>query len=112
MGWWSTCRWVGGPLSVVGGFSVVGSFVIHPFLGWNIVNVVHLYITSSFQQSPLKLIRLGFLKLFFSGGVNLTPKACNFIKKETQRFCEISKNTFFTEHIWRTASVILLKTIK
>ena len=38
--------------------------------------------------------------------------ACNFIKKETLaqvfscEFCEISKNTFFTEHIWMTAYVI------
>ena len=37
--------------------------------------------------------------------------ACNFIKKETLaqvvscEFCEISKNTFFTEHLWETASV-------
>ena len=35
---------------------------------------------------------------------------CNFIKKETTapvfsyEFCEIPKNTFFTEHIWMTAS--------
>ena len=31
----------------------------------------------------------------------------NFIKKESlaQVFCEISKNTFFTEHLWVTASV-------
>ena len=39
------------------------------------------------------------------------PQACNFIKKETLaqvfscKFCENSKNTFFTEHIWATASV-------
>ena len=38
-------------------------------------------------------------------------KVCNFIKKETLaqvfycEFCEISKNTFFTEHLWATASV-------
>ena len=38
------------------------------------------------------------------------PEACNFIKKETLaqvfscEFCEISKNTFFTEHLWTTAS--------
>ena len=38
-------------------------------------------------------------------------EACNFIKKETlaQVFSyeswEISKNTFFTEHLWATASV-------
>ena len=36
--------------------------------------------------------------------------ACNFIKKETLtqvfpcEFCEISKSTFFTEHLWATAS--------
>ena len=36
--------------------------------------------------------------------------ACNFIKKETLaqvfscEFCEISKNTFFTEHLCKTAS--------
>ena len=37
-------------------------------------------------------------------------KACNVIKKETLaqvfscEFCEISKNTFFAEHLWTTAS--------
>ena len=37
-------------------------------------------------------------------------EACNFIKKETLaqvfscEFCEISKNTFFIEHLWATAS--------
>ena len=44
----------------------------------------------------------------------LRPEACNFIKKDTlvQVFsCELSeivKNTFFTEHIWATASAISL----
>ena len=39
-------------------------------------------------------------------------RACNFIKKETLaqvfscEFCEISKNTFSTEHIRTTASAI------
>ena len=39
------------------------------------------------------------------------PHACNFIKKETRsqvsscEFCKISKNTFFTEHVWMTASI-------
>ena len=39
------------------------------------------------------------------------PQACNFIKKETLaqvfscEFCEISNNTFFTEHLCVTASV-------
>ena len=37
-------------------------------------------------------------------------KDFNFIKKETLvqvfscEYCEISKNTFFTEHLWATAS--------
>ena len=40
-------------------------------------------------------------------------QACNFIKKETHaqvlscELCEISKNTFFTEHVWTTASTII-----
>ena len=39
-------------------------------------------------------------------------RPCNFIKKETLtqvfscEFCEISKNTFFTEHLWTNASII------
>ena len=43
-------------------------------------------------------------------GIQKKPEACNFIKKETLaqvfscKFCEISKNTFFTEHLWTTAS--------
>ena len=38
--------------------------------------------------------------------VSFRPGACNFIIKETLAqvfsclFCEISKNTFFTEHLW------------
>ena len=41
----------------------------------------------------------------------LRPEACNFTKKETLaqvfscEFCEISKNAFFTEHLWATASI-------
>ena len=37
------------------------------------------------------------------------PGACNFIKKEalaqvfSSEFCEISKNTFVTEHVWEIA---------
>ena len=42
-------------------------------------------------------------------------QACNFIKKETLaqvfpcEFCQISKNVFFTEHLWATASEACLK---
>ena len=43
----------------------------------------------------------------------IKPKAFNFVKKETLaqvfscEFCEISKNNFFTEHFWTTASEYL-----
>ena len=42
--------------------------------------------------------------------LKLQAKACHFIKKETLaqmfscEFCEIFKNTFFTEHLWTTSS--------
>ena len=42
--------------------------------------------------------------------ISQISQACNFMKKETLEqvffcdFCEISKNTFFTEHLWTTAS--------
>ena len=42
--------------------------------------------------------------------VSKKPEACNFIIKETLaevfscEFCEISKNIFFTEHLWTNAS--------
>ena len=41
---------------------------------------------------------------------NVAGEACNFIKKETLvqlfscEFCDISKNTFFTEHLRKTDS--------
>ena len=44
--------------------------------------------------------------------IKLQAEAFNFIKKETQtqvfscKFCEISKNIFFTEHVLVTASII------
>ena len=47
----------------------------------------------------------------------IQPQACNIIKKETLahvfscEFCEISKNTFFTEHLRVTRSIkALIKT--
>ena len=42
------------------------------------------------------------------------PDACNLLKKETLalvfscEFCEISRNTFFTEHLWEIASAVAL----
>ena len=44
--------------------------------------------------------------LFFNKFAGLRPEACNFIKKESLAqvfscgFCEISKNSFFKEHLW------------
>ena len=46
----------------------------------------------------------------FNKVAGLKPQAYNFIKKEalvqvfSSEFCKIFKNTFFTEHIWATAS--------
>ena len=43
---------------------------------------------------------------------NFIKKACNFIKKDTLaqgcscEFCEISKNSFFTEYLWTTTSIV------
>ena len=40
------------------------------------------------------------------------PQTCNFIKKEALaqvfscEFYEISKNTFFAEHLWTNASIL------
>ena len=45
------------------------------------------------------------------------PEVCNFIKKENLaqvfscEFCEISKNTFFIEHLWKTASYLTNMTV-
>ena len=48
---------------------------------------------------------------------NNVPGPCNFIKKETLaqvfscEFCEISKNTFFTEHIWQLLLFLSLSVV-
>ena len=45
------------------------------------------------------------------------PQACNFIKRESLaevfscEFCEISMNTFFTEHLWTTATALWHKVL-
>ena len=44
--------------------------------------------------------------------IKLQTEACNFVKKETLaqvfycEFCEDFRKTFFTEHLWMTASEI------
>ena len=51
-------------------------------------------------------------KVFFKILQNFKPEACNFIKNETLtrvfscEFCEISKNTCFTEQLRATASLL------
>ena len=84
----------------------------------NLALLSQLYRSSHQRFSVKKGVLSNFLKftgkylcqgLFFNKVAGLMPKACNFIKKETLaqvfscEFCEISKNTFFTEHLWTTA---------
>ena len=60
------------------------------------------------SSHPEVFCKKGVLKNF----AKFTGLACNFIKKETLtqvlscEFCEISENTFFTEHIQMTASFL------
>ena len=48
----------------------------------------------------------------FTAKLHNLPLACNIFKKETLaqvlscEFCETSKNTFITEHLWATASTV------
>ena len=63
---------------------------------------VFLEISQNSQENSC--VRVSFL-------IKLQASPWNFIKKEalaqvfSYEFCEISKNTFFTEHLWATASV-------
>ena len=69
---------------------------------------------SSAEQPPelfsKKRCVRNFVKLTRKYLCQSRPQACNFIKKETvaqvfsYEFCEISKNTFFTEYLWEIAS--------
>ena len=48
--------------------------------------------------------------------IKLRPQAYNFVKKETAQvfsceFCETFKKTFFTEHLWATASVLYFQVL-
>ena len=68
------------------------------------------------KQPPEEFCKKGVIRNFtkFTENtctiVSFFAEACNFIKKDTLaqvfscEFCDISKNTFFTEHIWATAS--------
>ena len=60
------------------------------------------------SYSKNRWVNLGYIKIS-STELKITAEAYNFIKEETLtqvfscEFCEISKNTFFTEHLWATA---------
>ena len=67
------------------------------------IKKVFLKISQNLQENTCA--RVSFL-------IKLQASVCHFIKKETLallfscEFFEISKNTFFREHLWATASVL------
>ena len=73
------------------------------------VEVYFIYIKHALVGRKQSAKRSARIQLFYNCN-NKVGGACNFIKKETLalvfscEFCEISKNTFFTEHVWATAS--------
>ena len=82
----------------------------------NILCTLRLKLTrSSYLRGSMKKM---FLKILQNSQENTCvrvffliklPQACNFINKETLaqvfscKFCDISKNTFFTKHLWEIA---------
>ena len=80
---------------IVGEIKSIAVFQRYP------VKKVFLEMSQNSQESTCA--RVSFL--------TIRPEACNFIKKEALAqvfFCElyeISKNTFFTAHLWTTESV-------
>ena len=86
------------------------------FIGLGIIIPIQIYRNSHQRCSVKKVVLRNFTKftgkhLCQSLSFNCRPQA-NFIKKETLaqvfscEFCKISKNTFFTEHLWTTASEV------
>ena len=65
------------------------------------IKKVFLKVSQNSQENTC--VRVSFL-------IKLQALACNFIKREclahmfSCTFCEIFKNTFFTEHLWTTTS--------
>ena len=68
------------------------------------------HVTGKFPEAVAQICSVK--KVFLQNHKKTRALACNFIKKETLaqifscEFCEISKNTFFTEHLWAIASHI------
>ena len=73
---------------------------------WNPFSSQILFISLKFQKNTEAVAQACSVKKM----LKKIPKACSFIKKEplaqvfSCEFWEISKNTFFTEHVWTTAS--------
>ena len=84
-----------------------------------LLNFCNFFCQKLFQRTSLSCCFKRFTKshifqrclikfLNFSLHSHCRPWACNFIKKETLaqvfscELCEISKNTFFTGHLWAT----------
>ena len=65
------------------------------------------FLRKSSRRQPTILLKKRLCHRYFPANVT---KTCNFIKKETltqvffYQFCKISKNTYFTEPLWVTAS--------
>ena len=89
-------------------------------------HIARLYTNFTHQSINLGLPKISFSKAATRGVLrnftkitgkhlhqSLRPEAYNFVKKETLaqvfscEFCEISKNTYFTEHLRTTASTFL-----
>ena len=98
------------------------------FNPWHATDLFLYSLKRSENQSQKRTLKKGFLRnfakfvgkqlyqrLFFNKVAGLRPEseAYNFINKETLaqvfscEFCEISKNTYFTEHLWMAASAKL-----
>ena len=58
------------------------------------------------SSRPEVSCKKAFVEILQNSGKHLCECACSFIKKEilaqvfSCKFCEISKNTFFIEHLW------------
>ena len=69
------------------------------------INLSQVYVPFSIKKFLLKITQ--------NSQKHNCASACNLIKKETLtqvfscEFYEISRNTFFTEHLWTTTSAVL-----
>ena len=65
---------------------------------------------ASFNEKNVRIKNAKYSAFVLNLSQDLRPQACNFIRTGTLaqvfscKFCEISENTFFTEHLWTTAS--------